>query len=82
MGLDKVLRKLEITLTQMISRHQKLTELLKEDEDAKSTSLDHSVPAKATTRIKLPKSVFSNLMETFSTGGHLGAVRDLDSQQT
>ena len=54
-GLDKVLRKLEITLTQMISRHQKLTELLKEDEDAKSTSSDHSVPAKATTRIKLPK---------------------------
>ena len=52
--LDKVLRKLEVTLTQMISRHQKLTELMKED-DTKSTSSDHSGPAKATTSIKLPK---------------------------
>ena len=54
-GLDKVLKKLEVTLTQVISRHQKLTELMKEDEDANSTSSDHTVLAKATTSIKLPK---------------------------
>ena len=40
----------------MISRHQKLAELMKEDDTTcKSTSSDHSGTTKATTSIKLPK---------------------------
>ena len=52
--LDKVLRKPKLTLTPMISRLQKLTELMatvKEDDD---TSSNHSGPAKAVS-IKLLK---------------------------
>ena len=53
--LDKVLRKLKVNLIGMISRHKKITELMKDD--AKSTKSDHSGSASSegATSIKLPK---------------------------
>ena len=57
--LDKVFRKLEVTLTQMINRHLKLMELMKED-NTKSTTSDYSCPAKVTTNTKSPKLSIPN----------------------
>ena len=55
--LDKVLRKLKVTLTGMISRHQNIVELMMKEDDTKSTGSDHSGSARAegATSIKLPK---------------------------
>ena len=54
-SLDEVLRKLELTLKQLISKHQKLMELMPTVKDD-DTNSDHSGPAKAkATSIKLPK---------------------------
>ena len=54
-SLDKVLRKLKFTLTQMISKHHKLMELMPTVKDD-DTSSDHSGPTKANAvSINLPK---------------------------
>ena len=65
--LNKVLRKLEVTLTQIISRHHKLTELMKED-DTKSTSSNHSGPTKATTQATSIKLLMFSIPK-FDGGG-------------
>ena len=62
--LDKILRKMKFTLTQMISRHQKLTELMEiaKDDHTNSTSSNNSGPTKANAvSIKLPKLSISKL---------------------
>ena len=74
--LDNVLRKLKVNLTVMISRHQKIMQLMKED-DTKFTGSDHSGSAmtEGTTSIKLPKLNIPkpNSMETFSIGEYFGS---------
>ena len=72
--LSKVLRKLKVNLTGMISRHQKIVELMKQD-DTKFTGSDHSCSQGQ--RVLLASSClnssFPNSTDTFSTVEHFGS---------
>ena len=83
--LDKVLRKLNVTLTGMISRHQKIVELMMKEDDTKSTGLDNfaSTRAESATSMKLPKlSIPKFDRDILNWRTFFGAVRGLNSQQT
>ena len=74
-NLDTVLRKLKVNLTGMVSRHQKIVELIMKEDDTKSTGSDHSG---STRQRVLPASIclnsaFPSSIETFSTGEHFGS---------